>query len=248
MRRLLVLAALLASSFATPAFAQDDSIAACMAQMASVVRPILQQANQFSPQGMGAAGFVPLAQPFAPPGYVTGPGIPPAPPSLAPPTAQYNLSAGYTGFAGVPQPGQLNSQQGMNFLVASGRVNPNALNPNNAELMVALANLQQTEQARTQQQALLQQQQGLYMNSLYQLSSSYQVTSLDWSEAYSSLAQAWMSYYRDMCRAGGDPGANAAAALPPVQTQPMPAYPAGNAPMVPGGAPGYPGLPPMMGR
>ena len=248
MRRLLVLVALLASGFATPAYAQDDAFAACMAGMGAVVRPILQQAGQFSPQGMGAAGYVPLAQPFAPPGYTVPPGYPPAPPSLAPPTAQYNASAGYTGFAGLPQPGQLNSQQVMNFLLASGRVNPAQLNPNNSELMVALANLQQTEQARTQQQALLQQQQGLYMNSLYQLSSSYQVTSLDWSEAYSSLAQAWMTYYRDMCRAGGDPGAAAAAAFGPTQNQPQPTYPAGNAPLIPGGAPGYPGLPPTMGR
>jgi hypothetical protein len=247
MRRLLVLAALLASGFATPAFAQDDSAAACMAQMPSVVRPILQQANQFSPQGMGQYGFVPLAQPFAPPGYVS-PGVPPAPPGLAPPTAQYNLSAGYTGYAGLPQPGQVNSQQVLNYLVASGRVNPGQLNPNNSELLIALANLQQTEQARTQQQALLQQQQGLYMNSLYQLSASYQVTSLDWSEAYSTLAQAWMTYFRDVCRAGGDPGLAAAAAFGPTQNQPMPTYPAGNAPMIPGGAPGYPGLPPMMGR
>ena len=74
------------------------------------------------------------------------------------------------------------------------------------------------------------------------------VTSLDWSEAYSSLAQAWMTYYRYMCRAGGDPGVAAAAAIGPTQNQPVPTYPAGNAPMIPGGAPGYPGLPPMMGR
>src|SRR5262245_30926103 len=124
MRRLLVLAALLASGFATPAYAQDDAFAACMAGMGAVVRPILQQAGQFSPSGMGAAGFVPLAQPFAPPGYVTGPGIPPGPPGLAPPTAQYNQSAAYTGFAGVAQPGQISSPQVMNYLLATGQLNP----------------------------------------------------------------------------------------------------------------------------
>jgi hypothetical protein len=248
MRRLLALAALLASGFATPAFAQDDAAASCVAnQLATRVGPILQQASQFSPQGMGSAGFGPLAQPFAPPGYLS-PGVPPAPPSLAPPTAQYNLSAGYTGYAGLPQPGQWNSQLVTNYLIRSGRVNPAVPNPNNSELLIALANLQQTEQARNQQQALLQQQQGLYMNSLYQLSSSYQVTSLDWMEAYSGLAQAWMSYIQNMCRAGGDPGVSAAPAIAPTQNQPMPTYPAGNAPMVPGGAPGYPGLPPAMGR
>src|SRR5215212_1806234 len=244
MRKLLVLAALLASSFATPAFAQDDSTAACMAQMGARVRPLLEQAGQFSPNGMGGAGFAPLAQPFAPPGYLTAPGIPPAPPSLAPPTAQYNLSAGFTGLAGLPQPGHLSSQQVPNFLVKSGRVNHNALNPNNAELMVALANLQQTEQARTQQQALLQQQQGLYMNSLYQLSSSYQVTSLDWSEAYSTLAQAWMSYYRDLCRGGGsDAGYSGSTSPVASPTQNMPPM----APTMPGfgGMGGFPG---MMGR
>ena len=72
-----------------------------------------------------------------------------------------------------------------------------------ANLLVQLANLSQTEQSRQQQQALLQQQQGLYLNSLYQLSSSYQITSLDWAEAYSGLAQAWMSYYRDLCGSRG---------------------------------------------
>jgi hypothetical protein len=202
MRRVLVLAALVACGFATPAYAQDDPSAACMAQMSSTVRPLLQQAMQFSPQGMGQYGFVPLTQPFAPPAYAF-PGFPPGPPSLAPPTAQYNVSAGFTGLAGLPQPNTLNSQQIVGFLRSSGRINPATPNPANAELLIALANLQQTEQARTQQQALLQQQQGLYLNSLYQLSSSYQVTALDWSEAYSSLAQAWMAYYRDLCRSQG---------------------------------------------
>jgi hypothetical protein len=256
MRRVLVLAALMVAGLTTPAYAQDDSNAACMAQMASVVRPILQQASQFSPQGMGAQGFVPLAAPFAPPLYASPVGLPPAPPGLAPPTAQYNLSANFTGLAGLPQPGQLNSQQLLNLAVASGRINPASPQASNMELMVALANLQQTEQARQQQQALLGQQQGLYLNSLYQLSSSYQVTSLDWSEAYSSLAQAWMSYFRDVCRSGGDPmaalgglGLGTPASAPTSTSgmnQAMPSYPAGNAPMVPGGAPGYPGLPPMM--
>ena len=63
-------------------------------------------------------------------------------------------------------------------------------------VLVALATLQQTEQAR-------QQQQGLYQNSLYQLSSSYQTTALGWQEAYSTLAQASMSYYRDLYSSGG---------------------------------------------
>jgi len=252
MRRVLVLAALMVAGLSTPAYAQDDSNAACMAQMGGVVRPILQQASQFSPQGMGSQGFVPLAAPFAPPAYAFPNGMPPGPPGMAPPTAQYNLSAQYTGLSGLPQPGQLNSQQLMNLAVASGRINPNSPQPANMELLVALGNLQQTEQARQQQQALLLQQQGLYQNSLYQLSSSYQVTSLDWSEAYSSLAQAWMSYFRDICRAGGDPSAALGAlggslpATTPTMNQPQPSYPAGNAPMMPGGAPGYPGLPPMM--
>ena len=68
---------------------------------------------------------------------------------------------------------------------AGGQLNLNNPAQANPNLLVALANLQQTEQARQQQQALLQQQQGLYQNSLYQLSSSYQTTSLDWQEAYS---------------------------------------------------------------
>jgi hypothetical protein len=245
MRRLLVLAALVVGGLATPAYAQDDTSAACMAQMSSVVRPLLSQAMQFSPTGMGAAGFVPLAQPFAPQGYAF-PGMPPAPPSMAPPTAQYNVSSAYTGLAGLTPPGTLGSRQIVDFLRSSGRINPQAPNPANAELLIALANLQQTEQARNQQQALLGQQQGLYLNSLYQLSSSYQITSLDWQEAYSSLAQAWMSYYRDMCRSGADPGSLATPAT--MQTAVQPSYPAGNAPMMPGGAPGYPGLPPTMFR
>jgi len=239
MRRALILAALVACGFATPANAQDDTTAACMAQMASTVRPILQQAQQFSPQGVNGS-YVPLSQPFAPPAYAFPNGMPPGPPSLAPPTAQYNLSAGYTGLSALPPPGQLNSQQLMNFLVSSGRLNPNAPQPANAELLIAMANLQQTEQARQQQQALLGQQQGLYLNSLYQLSSSYQVTSLDWSEAYSSLAQAWMSYYRDMCRAGGDPNAMGSPMPMTTQNQPMPTFPAGNAPMTPSLPPGIP--------
>ena len=36
-----------------------------MAQIAAVVRPLLQQAQQLSPMGMGPYGFVPLTRPFA---------------------------------------------------------------------------------------------------------------------------------------------------------------------------------------
>ncbi|HEY7059838.1 MAG TPA: hypothetical protein VII06_00055 [Chloroflexota bacterium] len=202
MRRVLVLVALAAASLGTPAYAQQDQ-ASCMAQMDATVRPLLQQASQFSPQGVAGQGFAPLAQPFAPGPYGSPVGYYPAAPWLPPPTAAYNASAGYTGLAGLPPPGALNSQAIGQFLVQGGQLNltnPAATNPN---LLIALANLQQTEQARQQQQALLQQQQGLYQNSLYQLSSSYQTTSLDWQEAYSTLAQAWMSYYRDMCGNGG---------------------------------------------
>ncbi|HEY7060708.1 MAG TPA: hypothetical protein VII06_04460 [Chloroflexota bacterium] len=219
MRWLIPVFALLAVSLGTPAYAQQDQ-ASCMAQMDATVRPLLQQASQFSPQGVAGQGFAPLAQPFAPGPYGSPTGYYPAAPWLPPPTAAYNASAGYTALAGLPPvggptlgpqvgpfgalPGQgLNSQAISQFLVQGGQLNltnPAATNPN---LLIALANLQQTEQARQQQQALLQQQQGLYQNSLYQLSSSYQTTSLDWQEAYSTLAQAWMSYYRDLCGNGG---------------------------------------------
>ena len=227
MQRLLAIVMLLAGGFAlpaaTPVQAQDDQ-ASCLAQMQATVRPILEQAGQFSPQGVRGQGFAPLAQPFAPPAVGSRFGPYPQAPWLPPPTAQYNASALYTGFAGLPQPGAfgfpasaglgglpgqgLNSAEIGRFLQAGGQLNvtnPGLLNPQQSQLLVALANLQQTEQARQQQQALLQQQQGLYQNSLYQLSASYQVTSLDWAEAYSTLAQAWMSYYRDLCR-GGDSG------------------------------------------
>jgi hypothetical protein len=216
MRRVLVLVALVAASLATPAHAQDDQ-ASCLSQMQATVRPLLEQASQFSPQGVRGQGFAPLAQPFAPPIAASRVGPYPAAPWLPPPTAQYNASAYYTGLAGLPPQGGpqlggvpggfggqgLNSASIAQFLQAGGQLNlnnPLAANPN---LLVALANLQQTEQARQQQQALLQQQQGLYQNSLYQLSASYQTTALDWQEAYSTLAQAWMSYYRDVCSSGG---------------------------------------------
>ncbi|HZS02730.1 MAG TPA: hypothetical protein VFE37_28720, partial [Chloroflexota bacterium] len=199
--------------------AQDDQ-GSCLAQMSATVRPLLEQASQFSPQGVRGQGFAPLAQPFAPPTYGSLTGYYPAAPGLPPPTAAYNASAGYTGLAGLPPPGGpalgppvgpfapppgqgLNSAAIAQFLQAGGQLNltnPQAANPS---LLIALANLQQTEQARQQQQALLQQQQGLYLNSLYQLSASYQTTALDWQEAYSTLAQAWLSYYRDLCGSGG---------------------------------------------
>ena len=68
------------------------------------------------------------------------------------------------------------------------------------------------------------------------------MTSLDWQEAYSGLAQAWMSYYRDLCANGGGGLAAAGAAAPTTgQSQPIPTYPAGNAPMMPP----YPGVPGM---
>lgn len=99
--------------------------------------------------------------------------------------------------------------------------------------MIGLANLQQTDAARRQQQALLQQQQGLYLNSLYQLSSSYQITALDWVGAYALLAQALIAYYDRLCRGDGSLGAaeglGAPPALPPgllaPQAPPMPAPP-----------------------
>jgi len=218
-RRTFAVAALLAAALAAPVHAQDDQ-ASCVAQMSATVRPLLEQAAQFSPQGVQGQGFAPLAQPFAPAPYGAPAGPAPGAPWLAPPTAAYNASAAYTGLAGLPPPGGpalgapgspfgappgpgLSSAALAQFLQAGGQLNlsnPQATNPT---LLVALANLQQTEQARQQQQALLQQQQGLYMNSLYQLSASYQTTALDWQEAYSTLAQAWMSYYRDLCGSGG---------------------------------------------
>jgi hypothetical protein len=220
MRRILVLAALVAASLTTPAHAQDDQ-ASCMAQMSATVRPLLEQAGQFSPQGVRGQGFAPLAQPFAPGPYGSPTGYYPAAPYLPPPTAAYNASANYTGLAGLPPLGGpqlagpngpygprgqgLSSTSIAQFLQAGGQLNLNNPAQANPNLLVALANLQQTEQARQQQQALLQQQQGLYQNSLYQLSASYQTTSLDWQEAYSTLAQAWMSYYRDICGSGGTP-------------------------------------------
>jgi hypothetical protein len=218
MRRVLVLVALAAASLGTPAYAQDDG-SSCVAQMSATVRPLLEQAAQFSPQGIRGQGFAPLAQPFAPPVAASPTGYYPAAPWLPPPTAAYNASAGYTGLAGLPPVGAptlggpggpfagpsgpgLSSAGIAQFLQAGGQLNLNNPQQANPNLLVALANLQQTEQARQQQQALLQQQQGLYQNSLYQLSSSYQTTSLDWQEAYSTLAQAWMSYYRDLCGSG----------------------------------------------
>ena len=68
MRRVLVLVALAAASLGTPAYAQDDQ-SSCMAQMSATVRPLLQQASQFSPQGVAGQGFAPLTQPFAPGPY-----------------------------------------------------------------------------------------------------------------------------------------------------------------------------------
>ncbi len=251
MRRALIIAALLTCGFATPTYAQGDATSSCVAQnLQTVVQPLLMQAMQFSPQGMNGT-YVPMSQPFAPGAYAFPPGVPPGPPSLAPPTAAYNLSSLYTGLSALPPPGTLASQQIAQFLIQSGRVNPAAPNPANAELYIALANLQQTEQARTQQQALLAQQQGQYLNSLYQLSSSYQVTSLDWQEAYSSLASAWMNYINSMCGAAAS-GASAGVAPSPTlsttENQPVPTYPAGNYPGTMCGAPGYPCLPPGVGR
>ena len=254
MRWMLVAVTLFLASLAIPAYAQQDS-SSCLSQMAATVGPLLQQASQFSPQGVQGQGFVPLAQPFAPGTY----GVPygaPAPPWIAPPTAAYNASAGFTTQAGLPAPGGgplLNSQAITQYLLANGQLNllnPGAIGAANPNLLVQLANLSQTEQARQQQQALLQQQQGLYLNSLYQLSSSYQITSLDWAEAYSGLAQAWMSYYRDLCGGGATgQGLGAAAAsgaaggmgASTTQNQPMPNYPSGGAPMTPP----YPGVPGM---
>ena len=254
MRRIVALAALIAGGLALPAAptqAQDDQ-ASCMAQMQAAVRPLLEQAGQFSPEGVRGQGFAPLARPFAPPYYGSRFGPYPTAPWLPAPTAAYNTSAQLTAVSGLPQPGAigfpagtlgggvgggpggvggvgvglgglpgvgvpggglgsfqgtggLSSQQIGQFLLAGGQLNltnPGVLTPQQSQLLLALANLQQTEQARAQQQALLQQQQGLYLNSLYQLSASYQVTALDWAEAYSTLAQAWMSYYRDLCGGG----------------------------------------------
>jgi len=254
MRRIVVLAALIAAGWAGPAHAQqsgsDGGGSSCLAQMAATVGPLLQQASQFSPQGVAGQGFVPLAQPFAPGAYALPYGIP-APPTIAPPTAAFNASAGYTALAGLPPPGVgqfLNSQNITQYLIRNGQLNllnPGAIGAANPNLLVQLGNLYQTEQARQQQQALLQQQQGLYLNSLYQLSSSYQITSLDWAEAYSGLAQAWMSYYRDLC-GGGATGQGLAAAgaasgmgASTTQNQPVPSYPSGGAPLTPP----YPGVP-----
>jgi hypothetical protein len=275
MRRILAIAALVGAGLAlpvAPAQAQDDQ-ATCLAQMQAQVRPLLEQAGTFSPEGVRGQGFAPLTRPFAPPYYGSRFGPYPTAPWLPAPTAAYNTSAQLTAYSGLPQPGigfpqpglgglagvapggfggfggvagvgvggfggagglgsflspgGLNSTQIGQFLLAGGQLNltnPAVLNPQQSQLLLALANLQQTEQARSQQQSLLQQQQGLYLNSLYQLSASYQVTALDWAEAYSTLAQAWMSYYRDLCsRGGSDSGSYSAP--PPDPTQGMPGFP-----------------------
>jgi hypothetical protein len=253
MRRILAIVALAACGFATPAEAQNAS-SDCTSQMAATVGPLLQQASQFTPQGVAGQGFVPLAQPFAPGAYALPYGTP-MPPTVAPPTAAFNASAGYTGLAGLPPPGVgqfLNSQNITQYLLANGQLNllnPGAVGAQNPNLLVQLANLYQTEQGRQQQQALLQQQQGLYLNSLYQLSSSYQITSLDWAEAYSGLAQAWMTYFRDLCGGGaggqglaaGAAGAASGMGASTTQNQPVPTYPSGGAPLTPP-FPGVPGM------
>ncbi|HLH22157.1 MAG TPA: hypothetical protein VK066_06520, partial [Chloroflexota bacterium] len=104
MRRTFAVAALLAAALAAPVHAQDDQ-ASCVAQMSATVRPLLEQAAQFSPQGVQGQGFAPLAQPFAPAPYGAPAGPAPGAPWLAPPTAAYNASAAYTGLAGLPPPG-----------------------------------------------------------------------------------------------------------------------------------------------
>jgi hypothetical protein len=259
MRRILATAALIAAGFALPADpaqAQDDQ-ATCLAQMQAQVRPLLEQAGQFSPEGVRGQGFAPLTRPFAPPYYGSRFGPYPTAPWLPAPTAAYNTSAQLTAYSGLPQPGIGFPQAGLGglagaglggagavgqflspggltasqigqFLLAGGQLNltnPAVLTAQQSQLLLALANLQQTEQARQQQQALLQQQQGLYLNSLYQLSASYQVTALDWAEAYSTLAQAWMSYYRDLCSGRGRSDSGSYSAPPPDPTQGLPGFP-----------------------
>ncbi len=103
MRRLLAIVGLLAASLATPAHAhaQDDQ-ASCVAQVSATVRPLLDRAAQFSPNGVAGQGFVPLTRPFAPPFYGSPTGYYPALPWLPPPTGAYNASANYTTLAGLP--------------------------------------------------------------------------------------------------------------------------------------------------
>lgn len=179
-----------AATQATPLPTDDAS---CLQQMASTVGPLLQQASQFSPAGMGG-NYGPLAYPFAP-----GPGF-----GGSLPVAAYNNSAALTQGASMLPPG-LTAPYIANLAVTASRFNPLFPNPfdHNApdtRTLIDLANLQQTEQSRLLTQALLTQQQGLYLNSLYALSSSYQVAASDWQTSYSVLAQAWMNYYRDLCR------------------------------------------------
>src|SRR3954453_17048477 len=134
--------------------------------MSATVRPLLEQAGQFSPQGVRGQGFAPLAPPFAPGPYGSPTGYYPAAPWLPPPTAAYNASANYTGLAGLPPLGGpppggqggplgapgLSSAGIAQFLQAGGQLNLNNPAGANPNLLVALANLQQTEQARQQQQ------------------------------------------------------------------------------------------------
>ena len=210
MRRILVLVTVAVCALALPARpASAQESGGCEAQIAATVGPVLQQALQFSPQGYGNS-YAPLAQPFAPGAYglaYGGPPIgPPTPPWVPPPTAMYNASSRFTLGAGqpvFPTAGQILGQ-----LTQTGRFDPTNPDPTT---LIGLANLQQTDAARQQQQALLQQQQGLYLNSLYQLSSSYQITALDWVGAYSLLAQALIAYYNRIC--GGNGGAGVADGL-----------------------------------
>src|SRR5687768_6088424 len=112
MHRLLAIAVFVATGFAlpsataAPALAQDDS-AACLAQMTATVRPLLEQAGQFSPEGVSGQGFAPLTRPFAPPYYGSRFGPYPTAPWLPAPTAAYNTSAQMTAFSGLPQPGAI---------------------------------------------------------------------------------------------------------------------------------------------
>ena len=216
MRRILAIMAVVACGFATPAYAQQEQAQpggqarqTCQEQMAAVVGPLLQQSGAFNPEGY-AGTYGRLTQPFANATAVAPYGYPTAWWG-APPTAAYNASAAYTTLAGLQRTG-LTSQALSDFLVRNGQLLQNEggltsrLGPGisggpflDPAIVFPLAQLQQAERSFRQTQALFQQQQALLLNSLYLLAASYQVSAVDWSQAYALQAQGWLGYFDRLC-------------------------------------------------
>jgi len=186
---------------AASAQAQATSPAACQNFIARTMFPVLAAANAFGPAGVHPVGFAPLQQPFA------------TDPSTA--TYGYPLSPMLSYFNPVGPPTMPDASLSASYILQTAQGNGalDAMAPDQqVNLMIQLAQLQNTEQSNRIQSQAVRQNAAVDMVNIqrvqYDLASNAQDRARNWRESYSFYAgQALLPTLNAICPTAGAPGA-----------------------------------------